>query len=91
MLRFHLNLIRPSTLNFFTFECGHGLDTSSTHEVHHFILMAMEVHNAPERDMDCFIKKCVCLFHDKQLRGYLSLFFAFNFLGKMLILVFNMI
>jgi hypothetical protein len=25
------------------------------HEGHHFIPMAMEVHDTPERDMDCFI------------------------------------
>jgi hypothetical protein len=36
--------------------------------------MAMEVHNAHERDMDCFIRECVHLFHNKQLRGYLSFF-----------------
>jgi hypothetical protein len=28
-------------------------------------LMAMEVHNAPGCDMDCFIRECVCLFHDR--------------------------
>jgi hypothetical protein len=28
------------------------------HEGHHFISMAMEVHNTPELDMDCFIKEC---------------------------------
>ncbi len=27
-------------------------------EGHHSILMAMEVHNAPRCDMDCFIKEC---------------------------------
>jgi hypothetical protein len=35
------------------------------HERHHFISMAMEVHNALGRDMDHFIKECVCLFHNK--------------------------
>jgi hypothetical protein len=34
----------------------------------------MEVHNAHGRDMDCFIRECVHLFHNKQLRGYLSFF-----------------
>jgi hypothetical protein len=34
------------------------------YERHHFILMAMEVHDAPRCDMDCFIKEYVCLFHD---------------------------
>jgi hypothetical protein len=28
------------------------------HEGHHFVPMAMEVHNAHGRDMDHFIKKC---------------------------------
>ncbi len=35
------------------------------HEGHHFIPMAMEVHGAPGRDMDCFIKECAHLFHDR--------------------------
>ncbi len=33
-LHFHLGLIWPSTSNFFTCECGHELDASSTHLVH---------------------------------------------------------
>jgi len=48
-------------------------------EGHHFILMAMEVHSAPERDMDCFIRECDCLFHDRQLGGHLSLSFCVQF------------
>jgi hypothetical protein len=35
--------------------------------------MAMEVHDAPKCDMDCFISECACLFHNKQLRAHLSL------------------
>jgi len=35
------------------------------HEGHHFISMAMDVHDTPEHDMDCFIKECARLFHDK--------------------------
>jgi hypothetical protein len=35
------------------------------HEGHHFILMAMEVHNSPMRDMDHFNKECVRIFHDR--------------------------
>ncbi len=31
----------------------------------HFILMAMEMHNAPRHDMDGFIKKCACHFHER--------------------------
>ncbi len=49
------------------------------HEGHHFILMAMEVHNAPKHDMDHFIRECACLFHDKQSKGHLSLFFCIQF------------
>jgi hypothetical protein len=46
------------------------------HEGHHFISMAMELHNTPEHDMDCFIKECARLFHDKQSKDHLSLSFC---------------
>jgi hypothetical protein len=59
------------------------------HEGHHFILMAMEVHGTFERDMDCFIKECAHLFHDRQLKSHLSLFFEFNFSSSMLVLPFS--
>jgi hypothetical protein len=49
------------------------------HEGHHFIPMAMEVHGAPERDMDCFIRECIHLFHNRQSRGHLSLSFCIQF------------
>jgi hypothetical protein len=49
------------------------------HEGHHFILMAVEVHDTLGCDMDCFIKKCACHFHDKRLRGRLSLSFCIQF------------
>jgi hypothetical protein len=35
------------------------------HEGHYFIPMAMEVHNALGCDMDCFIKECARLFHNR--------------------------
>jgi hypothetical protein len=35
------------------------------HEGHHFILMTLEVHNAPRFDMGRFIKECAHLFHDR--------------------------
>jgi hypothetical protein len=35
------------------------------HERHHFIPMTMEVHDALGHDMDCFIKECAHLFHDR--------------------------
>jgi hypothetical protein len=59
------------------------------HEGHHFIPIAMEVHDAPGRDMDCFIMECVRLFHDRQSRGHLSLSFCIQFPGVVLVLFFN--
>jgi hypothetical protein len=44
------------------------------HMGHHFILMAMEVHNALGHDMDRFIKECVRFFHNRWSKGHLSLF-----------------
>ncbi len=44
------------------------------HEKHHFIPMAMEMHDALGCDMDHFIRKCACLFDDKQSRDHLILF-----------------
>jgi hypothetical protein len=41
--------------------------------------MAMEVHGTPEHDMDCFIKECAHLLHDRWLGGHLSLFFCIQF------------
>jgi hypothetical protein len=62
------------------------------YEGHHFIMMAMEVHGTPRCDMDCFIIECVCLFHDRRLGIYLSLFFFCNqFSSNVLILLFNML
>jgi hypothetical protein len=49
------------------------------HEGHHFILMAMEVHDTPGCDMDRFIRECAYLFHDRQLKGHLSLYFYIHF------------
>ncbi len=49
------------------------------HEGHHFILMAMEMHNTLKHDMDCFIRECVRFFHDKQFEDHLSLFFCIQF------------
>jgi hypothetical protein len=44
-------------------------------EGHHFIPMAMEVHDTLGCDMDCFIKVCVRIFHNRQSKGHLSLSF----------------
>jgi hypothetical protein len=49
------------------------------HEGHHFILMAMEMHDAPEHDMDHFISECARLFRDKISKGHLSLSFCIQF------------
>ncbi len=49
------------------------------HEGHHFSSMAMEVHDALRRDMDCFIRECAYIFHDRRLRGHLSLSFCIQF------------
>ncbi len=46
------------------------------HEGHHFTLMPMEVRDTPKRDIDCFINRCACLFHDRRLGGHLSLSFC---------------
>jgi hypothetical protein len=49
------------------------------HEEDLFISMAMEVHNASEDDMNCFIKECVHLFHDRQSKIHLPLSFCIQF------------
>ncbi len=49
------------------------------HEGHHFISIAMEVHNAPERDMDHVIRYYARLFHYRRLGGHLSLSFYIQF------------
>jgi len=48
------------------------------HEGHHFILMVTEVHNILGHDMDCFIRECAHLFHDKW-RDHLFLSFCIQF------------
>jgi len=58
------------------------------HEGHHFIPMAMKVHGAPRHDMDHFIKECARLFHDRQLRGHLSLYFCIQFFRQCVSIVF---
>jgi hypothetical protein len=49
------------------------------HEGHHFILIAIEVHNSFGHDMDCFIRECTCFFHDGQSGGHSSLSFCIQF------------
>jgi len=49
------------------------------HEGHHFISMAMKVHDTLGCDMDHFIKECARIFHDRQLRCNLLLFSCIQF------------
>jgi hypothetical protein len=49
------------------------------HEGHHFIMMAMEMHDTPRWDMNHFIKECACFFHHRQQEGHLSLSFCIQF------------
>jgi hypothetical protein len=58
------------------------------HEGHHFISITMEVHGAPRCDMDCFIKECAYLFHDKRSKVIYPCFF---FSSNMLLLLFNVL
>ncbi len=57
----------------------------------HFILMAMEVHGAPEWDMDCFIKECVHLSIIDNREVIYSCFFTFNFSSNVLVLLLNVL
>jgi hypothetical protein len=41
--------------------------------------MAMEVHGTLKHDMDCFIRECAHLFHDRQSKGHLFLSFCIQF------------
>jgi len=54
------------------------------HERHHFILMAMEVHDARRCDMDHFIMKCARLFHDRLLKDHQLLYFCICFFKQCL-------
>jgi hypothetical protein len=59
------------------------------HKVHHFILMALEVHNASQHHMDHFIKECGRLSMIDDQEVIYPCIFAFNFLGNVLVLLFN--
>jgi hypothetical protein len=48
-------------------------------EGHHFIMMAMEVHDIFGHNMDSFIKECARRFHNKRSRDHLSLYFCIQF------------
>jgi hypothetical protein len=51
--------------------------------------MAMEVHGAPGCDMDCFIKECAHLFHNRRLRGHLSLYFYIQYFRQSVSITFQ--
>ncbi len=59
------------------------------HEGHHFILMAMEVHNTHGHDLDQFIKECAHLSHNKRSGGHLSLSFCIQFFKQRVSIVFQ--
>ncbi len=59
------------------------------HGGHHFILMAMEVHDTPRCDVDRFIKECAHLFHNRQLGGHLSLSFCIQFFRQCVNIIFQ--
>ncbi len=46
------------------------------HEGHHFIPMAMKMHDILEHDMDHFFKECAHLFHNERSKIHLSLSFC---------------
>ncbi len=58
---------------------------------HHFILMAMKMHDTFGCDMDCFIRECACLFHDKQSENHLSISFCILFFKQHVSIAFNML
>jgi hypothetical protein len=59
------------------------------HEGHHFFPMAMEVHNAPSCDMDCFIKECAHILHNKQLESHSSLSSCIQFFKQCVSIIFQ--
>jgi hypothetical protein len=59
------------------------------YEGHHFISMAMEVHDIIRCDMDHFIKEYIRLFHDRQSKDNLSLFFRIQFFKQCVNIVFQ--
>jgi hypothetical protein len=44
-----------------------------------FFSMVMKVHSTSKHDMDCFIKECARLFHDRWSRNHSSLSFCIQF------------
>jgi hypothetical protein len=49
----------------------------------------MEVHDTLGCDMDHFIRECAYLFHDKQLKGHLSLSFCIQFFKQCVNIIFK--
>ncbi len=61
------------------------------HEGHHFISVAMEVHGAPDCDMDHFIRECGHFFTIDNWEVIYPCLFAFNFSSTVLVLLFNVL
>ncbi len=61
------------------------------HEGHHFILIAMDMHDAPGRDMDHFITECGRFSIIDNRKVIYPCIFAFSFINNMLVLLFNML
>jgi hypothetical protein len=51
--------------------------------------MAMEVHNTLGHDMDHFIRECVRLFHNRQLKGHFSLSFCIQSFKQHVCIIFQ--
>jgi hypothetical protein len=49
----------------------------------------MEMHDTPKHDMDNSIRECARLFYDRQLGGYLSLFFCIQFFKQCVSIAFQ--
>jgi hypothetical protein len=60
------------------------------HEGHHFILMAMKIHNTLGHDMDHFIKELFILFMIDNQKVIYPYLFTFSF-SNLLILLFNVL
>jgi hypothetical protein len=58
---------------------------------HYFIPMTMKMHDAFGRDMNCFIRECAHLFHNRLSEGHLSLSFCIQFVRQHVSIVFNIL
>jgi hypothetical protein len=61
------------------------------HEEHHFISMAMEVHGTFGHNMDCSSRSVLVFSMIDDQKVIYPYLFVFNFLGNMLVLLFNVL